>query len=149
MKNEQKGKNMKERSNLSRWTTARKWLLPVLVTLTGAFPFASFATDREFNVPQGETGILTNMVETLGYTTITHGDTLIKTGRGVLTIDEPFPYRMHLRIEEGACVLDGTGTVFRTSGYGDRYIKILSGATLNIGGRNGLPTAWIQVPFLV
>ncbi len=127
---------MKERSNLSRWTTARKWLLPVLVTLTGALPFASFAATYEFNVPEGQTNIATNMIERPEYAAMLHGDTLKKTGEGTLLFDAPLPRRLQLRIDEGACFIDGTGTVYETVANATRFIKIQSGATLNINARN-------------
>ena len=134
MKNEEKGKNMKERTNLTRWTMARKGLLSVLVALIGVLPFASFAfVTYTFDVPEGETDTLTNMVERLGYSAITHGDTVKKTGLGQLSLlDDSFPYRVNLQIDAGVYYVDGTGCVQHCQ---SRSISVRSGATLNISGK--------------
>ena len=132
---------MKERSNLSRWTMARKGLLPVLVALTGALPFASFGYNTyTFNVPEGETDTLTNMVERLGYSALTHGDTIKKTGTGTLNYDYPYHapdgdlLRANLTIDAGVYYISEAGSTSAQS-FNGRTVTVKPGATFNLMAR--------------
>ena len=97
-----------------------------------ASAFTANAATYEFNVAEGQTDTVTNMIEQLGYSAITHGDTLKKTGSGQLSLlDDSFPYRVNLQIDAGVYYVDGTACVQHCS---SRWISIKSGATLNISG---------------
>lgn len=98
-----------------------------------AFTANAASVTYEFDVADGQTDTVTNMIERLGYSAITHGDTIKKMGLGQLSLlDNSFPYRANLQIEQGVYYVDGTGYVQHCS---SRWISIKSGATLNISGR--------------
>lgn len=107
-------------------------LKAIAASFAVASAFTANAATYEFNVAEGQTDTVTNMIEQLGYSAITHGDTLKKTGLGQLSLlDDSFPYRVNLQIDAGVYYVDGTACVQHCS---SRWISIKSGATLNISG---------------
>ena len=103
MQNEQKGTTMKTTPTLRMMKPVRAALKAIAATFAVASAFTANAYNTyTFNVPEGQTDTVTNMIERLGYSAITHGDTIKKTGLGQLSLlDNSFPIRANLQIEEG------------------------------------------------